>query len=289
MSVERPRSVNLALGGGAARGIAHVGVLKGLAEDGIEIAGVAGTSMGSIVGALTTLGLDPNEIEAVFDEMDWQTVGGVLVRSVIGTAFHDLLREILGPGTIESLSLPFGAVCCDIETGEQIVLSRGSLADSVRASSAIPGILSPMRLSGRTLVDGAVVEPVPIGAAAGLGDPPVLAVNVLRPPIPQVSPVRPMPRTHSRGVTSALRDRLDRWLRQQPQAGGAANDELPNRWETVMRSFHIMQYQLAASRHTTAQVIEPEVGRFGWFDFHRATEIVDEGYRAYRRHFPRGS
>ena len=134
MSVERLDSVILALGGGAARGLAHIGVLRGLAEDGVEVSGIAGTSMGSIIGALAAGGLDPDEVEAIFDEMDWQSVGSILLRSVVGEAFHDLLREVLGRGKIEALKVPFRVVCCDLDTGEQVVLSTGDIVDAVLAS-----------------------------------------------------------------------------------------------------------------------------------------------------------
>jgi NTE family protein len=279
--------VILALGGGAARGLAHIGILRGLAEDGVELAGVAGTSMGSIVGALAAQGLRPDEISDLFEGMDWPTVSRILLRSVVGSAFHELLREILGDGDIEALGMPFAAVCCDLDTGEEVVVRQGGIADAVRASSAIPGVLSPLRLGGRNLVDGAVVEPLPIAAAAGLGPHRVLAVNVLRPPVSAAIAPRPLRRPRRRGVRSAVRDRVDRWLLRQPGAGAVAADDAPGRLEAVMRSFHIMQYRLAAAAYPGAAAIEPEVGRFGWFDFPRAAEIVDEGYRAYRARFPR--
>jgi NTE family protein len=220
--------------------------------------------------------------------MDWPSVGSILLRSVVGSAFHELLHETLGGGVIEALTLPFAAVCCDLDTGEPVVLREGSIADAVRASSAIPGILSPLRLGGRNLVDGAVVEPLPIAAAAELGTHRVLAVNVLKPPASRAITPRPLPRPRRKGVRSAVRDRVERWLLRQPRGGTAVRDDAPNRLETVMRSFHVMQYRLAAAAYPDAGAIEPEVGRFGWFDFARVAEIVDEGYRAYRARFPRG-
>ena len=282
-----PTVVNLALGGGAARGLAHIGVLRGLAEDGVGINGIAGTSMGSIIGALSAQGLDPDEIEGVFDAIDWPKVGSVLAGSVLGSAFYDLLTEIIGRGNIEDLPRPFAAICCDLDTGEEVVLRRGLVAEAVRASSAIPGLLSSFRISGRNLVDGAVIEPVPVHAAAALGPEPVLAVNVLKPPAPNLKSVHPLPRRSRRGVRSVVRDRFEGWLRDHPRGGIVVDGDLPGRWEAVMRSFHIMQYQLAAARHRSDDIIEPEVGRFGWFDFQKVSEIVDEGYRAYRRRYAR--
>lgn len=285
MPRQQRQPVILALGGGAARGLAHVGILRGLAEDGVEVAGVAGTSMGSIIGALTAQRIAFDEICDLFEEIDWPSMGRILLGSVVGSAFHDLLRETLGDARIEKLPLPFAAVCCDLDTGAPVVLRSGSVADAVRASSAIPGILSPLRLGGRTLVDGAVVEPLPLAAATGLGPHPVLAVNVLRPPTSSAVAPRPLPTRSRRGIRSAIRARIDRWILRQPRSVPGARADVPNRWEAVMRSFHIMQYQLAASKYPDGEAIEPEVGRFGWFEFHRVAEIVDEGYRAYRGRF----
>jgi NTE family protein len=242
---DEKNQVILALGGGAARGLAHIGVLRGLEEDGIPVAGIAGTSMGAIVGALHAQGLGADEIEGLFDEVDWQTLGRIMVRSVIGTAFHDLLRETLGTGLIQELGVPFAAVCCDLDTGDRVVLCSGSIADAVRASSAIPGILTPLRVGGRTLVDGAIVEPVPVTVARTLGDGRVLPVNVLRPPKPDedITTVHSLPRLGNRG--SDLVARLHRWLRRQPDHDRRLDGDLPSRWEAVVRSFHMMQYQLA--------------------------------------------
>jgi NTE family protein len=275
-------TVVLALGGGAARGLAHVGVLRGLEEDGVEVAGVAGTSMGAIVGAMFAQGLSADEIEGVFEEIDWPTLGRIMLRSVVGTAFHDLLRETLGRGTIENLRIPFSAVCCDLDTGERVVLRSGRIADAVRASSSIPGIISPLQHDGRTLVDGVVVEPVPIAAAEELGRAPVLAVNVLRPSRTDDDQAPLEEPRRGRGVSSAVFDRLDRWLRSHRNRDQGGDPSRHTRWEVVMRSFHIMAYRLASSGCPPATMIEPEVGRFGWFDFPRAPDIIALGYRAYR-------
>ena len=275
--------VLLALGGGAARGLAHIGVLRGLEEDGIEVVGIAGTSMGSLVGALAASGVDADGIEGVFRTVDWTTLGRIMLGSMVGEAFHDLLRDTLGSGSIENLRIPFAAVCCDIETGEEVVLRKGSIADAVRASSAIPGFLAPFRIGGKTLVDGVVVEPVPVSAARNLGVAPVVPVNVLRPP----EPGQPTTFVHSppgsRSVRSAVLARVERWLRRRAEGGGAGHADVPGRREVVMRSFLIMQYHLAASICEPVPMIEPDVGRFGWFDFAKVRGIVDEGYHAYRR------
>ncbi len=280
--------VILALGGGAARGAAHVGILKGMEEDGIEVAAVAGTSMGAIVGAMLAEGLSAEEMAEVFNAVNSLAVGRILVRSLLGNAFHELLLEILGRGDIEALTMPYCAVCCDLDSGEELVLREGSVADAARASAAIPGVLSPMRIGGRTLIDGGMVNPVPTTAAHTLGGAPVLGVNVLRPSSPgekpagREGPQNPSPRR------SALVERLEGWVRRtirQENGGEPSMEEvLPGRWEVMERGYNILQYRLAVAMCGGEETIEPDVGRFGWFDFQHSATIIEEGYRAWRRY-----
>jgi len=274
--------VALALGGGAAKGLAHVGVLRGLEEDGVEVAAVAGTSMGSIVGALAARGMSAGEMTAFFTAVDWARLGWIMVRSPGGGAFRDLVRETIGESPIEDLETPFAAVCCDLATGDEVVLRRGSLERAVRASSAIPGILPPVVVDGRTLVDGAMVTPVPLAAASSLSDAPVLAVNVLRPPAPGSSPKPTADRMLAAAAPAVLLNRVDGLLQRYRRRFRHRRPDLPGRLEVLMRSSHIMQYNLSRMCNRATQAIEPEVGRFDWFDFQLAGEIMDEGYRAYR-------
>jgi len=279
MAVKR---VALALGGGAAKGLAHVGVLRGIEEDGIEVAAIAGTSMGSIVGALYARGMGGTEMEAFFGSVDWARLGRIMLRSPGGAAFQDLLRETLGLEPIEDLAIPFATVCCNLESGEEVVIRRGGLADAVLASSSIPGILPPSIIDGRTLVDGAMVTPVPVASAEEMVSAPVLAVNVLRPPSSghAIKPV--VKRFLESAAPIQLLNHVETFLDSHPLPIGRRKPDFPNRLEVVMRSFHIMQYNLAKQGRQASTCVEPEVGGFGWFEFERAREIMAEGYRAYR-------
>jgi NTE family protein len=276
------KRVSLALGGGAAKGLAHVGVLRGLEEDGIGVAAIAGTSMGSIVGALYARGMSGSAMEAFFGSVDWARLGRIMLRSPGGAAFHDLLRETLGNEPIESLGLQFAAVCCNLENGEEVVLRRGGLADAVLASSSIPGILPPSMIDGQTLVDGAMVTPVPVASAEEMTSVPVLAVNVLRPPS-SARAIKPVVKRLLEGAApTQLLSRVEAFLNDHPLPVGRRKPDFPNRLEVVMRSFHIMQYNLAKQVKAASTIVEPEVGDIGWFEFERAREIMAEGYRAYR-------
>ena len=270
------------MGGGAAKGLAHVGVLRGIEEDGIKVAAIAGTSMGSIVGALYARGMNGAEMETFFSSVDWARLGRIMLRSPGGSAFHDLLRESLGTGPIEALAIPFATVCCNLENGEEVVLRRGSLADAVLASSAIPGILPPLLVDGQTLVDGAMVVPVPVAPAGELFSAPVLAVNVLRPPSSSHTMKPVVKRLLEGAAPIQLLNRVEAFLDNHPLPTLRRKPDFPNRLEVVMRSFHVMQYNLAKQGKQASTIVEPEVGGIGWFEFERAREIMAEGYRAYR-------
>jgi NTE family protein len=276
------KRVALALGGGAAKGLAHVGVLRGLEEDDIEVAAIAGTSMGSIVGALYARGMRGTEMEAFFGSIDWTRLGRIMVRSPGGAAFRDLLRETLGLEPIEDLAIPFATVSCNLETGEEVVLRRGCLADAVLASSSIPGILPPFMIDGQTLVDGAIVTPVPVVSAGKLFSAPVLAVNVLRPPASGHT-IKPVVKRLLEGTAPIqLLNHVEAFLNRHPLSTVRRKPDFPSRLDVVMRSFHVMQYNLAKRGERASKTVEPEVGSIGWFEFERAREIMAEGYRAYR-------
>ena len=274
--------IALALGGGAAKGLAHVGVLRGLEEDGIEVAGIAGTSMGSIVGALSAHGLTAVEMAGFFTAVDWGRLGWIMARSPGGAAFRDLVRETIGSALIEDLPVPFAAVCCDLANGDEVVLRQGPLEEAVRASSAIPGILPQVEIGGRTLMDGAMVTPVPVAAAGSLSEAPSLAVNVLRLSAPVSHTRQAVGRLLEAATPTSILERVEGLLGRHRQRLRDRAPMTPNRLDVIMRSTHVMQYNLSRCGGSAANTIEPDLGRFGWFDFHLAPEIIEEGYRAYR-------
>ncbi|MCX2782898.1 patatin-like phospholipase RssA [Microbulbifer thermotolerans] len=176
--------IGIALGSGAAKGFSHIGVLKALEQMGIFPHVVAGTSMGAFVGAAYTAGklaaledwvrrLDNWQVFSLLD-INWTLNGGVLGGRKPFNAFFDNIDCKL----IEELPLPFTAVATDLHSGQEIWLQSGNLRDAVSASCAIPGLLSPKRLSGRWLVDGAVVNPIPVDVCRAMGATRVIAVDV---------------------------------------------------------------------------------------------------------------
>ena len=181
----RPPRIGLALGGGAARGFAHIGVIQVLEEAGIRPTLVVGTSAGSLVAALYASGKTGAELGTLADAMDetaftdWSYPGRGLIR---GEALAKFVRDNTGGLTIEQLRLPLGIVATDLENGQPILFQRGDVGTAVRASSAVPAVFQPVRIGAREYVDGGLVAPVPVRFAKQMGAELVIAVDISAPP-----------------------------------------------------------------------------------------------------------
>ena len=181
----RPPRIGLALGGGAARGFAHIGVIQVLEEAGIQPDLVVGTSAGSLVAALYAAGRPGTELARValaMDESaitDWSFPGRGLIR---GEALARYVREQTGGKTIEQLPLPLGIVATDLDSGLPMLFQRGDVGMAVRASSAVPAVFQPVKIGSREYVDGGLVSPVPVRFARQMGAELVIAVDISSPP-----------------------------------------------------------------------------------------------------------
>lgn len=178
----RHRKTGLALGGGAVLGAAHVGVLKALEERGIAVDHVAGTSIGSLIGALYAFGKTPAEIEQISKELRWLDISE-LSLSKLGLMSNkrmaDMIIEHIGDRNIEQADIPLSIVTADITTGERVTLTSGSVAEAVRASTCIPGIFIPVEWEDRLLVDGGVVQNVPLSPLKEAGANYIIGVELL--------------------------------------------------------------------------------------------------------------
>jgi len=185
--------ISLALGGGGAKGNAHIGVLRRLEKEGFKIRSLAGTSYGGLVGIFYAAGYSPNQIQALFESVDQNDLYGRAPQdgpSLLGLAgVRQLLEKELGNKTFNDLRIPCAVTAVDINSGAEIILSEGKLSDAVLATIALPGIFPVQRINGWDLVDGGVLNPVPVSVARGLSpDLPVVAV-VLNDPMEK--PIRP--------------------------------------------------------------------------------------------------
>ena len=173
--------IGLALGGGAAKGFAHIGVIKMLEASGIHPDVVAGTSAGSVVGALYASGMDAFQMQQVAFGLDETKIRDVRLFSgglVQGKALEDYVNLLVNHQPIERLKLPFAAVATELETGQRTVFVRGNTGQAVRASSSVPGVFEPVAIRGKHYVDGGVVSPIPVDAARQLGADFVIAVDI---------------------------------------------------------------------------------------------------------------
>jgi len=177
----QPVRIGLALGGGAAKGFAHIGVIKMLEANGIRADVVAGTSAGSVVGALYASGMDPFQMQERAVALDESSIRDVRLFSgglVQGVALQNYVNQEVGNRTLERMRIPFAAVATRLETGDRIVFVRGNTGQAVRASSSVPGVFEPVKIGDRHYVDGGVVSPVPVDAARQLGADLVIAVDI---------------------------------------------------------------------------------------------------------------
>jgi NTE family protein len=287
-------TIGIALGGGAARGFAHIGVLRRLLAGGIVPDVVVGTSIGAVVGACYIAGhLD--ELE------DWAR--GLTRRSVLGYLDISLggsglitggrlakrLEETLGRRLIEDLPGRFAAIATELYTGHEIWLTRGRLVEAVRASYALPGIFMPVRLGGRWLVDGALVNPVPVSAARSLGARVVIAVNVNADVLGHGSTIADHGSDeHDEEALRQNRDRptgLSRIFRPEHLLTRHffGTPGQPGMSSVMIDAFNVMQDRVTRSRlagDPPDVLIHPRFGDIGLFDFHRAKDAIAIGEHA---------
>lgn len=174
-------TLGLALGGGAVLGFAHVGLLEAFHEAGIEVDRIAGTSAGAIVAALHAFGVKPSRARELLSPLTWRKISGFSRNSMgllSSEPMAELLDEELGDVRIEDAMIPLAIVAADIHTGDRVVLTEGPVGKAVRASAAIPGIYTPVEIDGRTLVDGGIVENVPVQTVRDLGADVVVAATL---------------------------------------------------------------------------------------------------------------
>ncbi|PWW82280.1 patatin [Prosthecochloris marina] len=180
--MDKKASIGLALGGGAVLGAAHVGVLRALDELAIEVHALSGTSIGSFIASLRAFGMGWREIENIALDLDWLDLSGLTLSQfglLSNKKFGRIVRKLLGKRRIEEASVPLAIVATDIGSGEKIVLKQGDVAEAVMASSCIPAVFKPVEISERMLVDGVLMENVPLSPLLELGRRPFVCVDLM--------------------------------------------------------------------------------------------------------------
>jgi NTE family protein len=274
-------TVGVAVGGGAAFGIAHVGVFRVFEEAGIPVDVLAGTSMGSIVALgyaagirspeMTEIARHIGNVRKMLSALDFTiTKPGLLAGNRVVEIFGPLLGEIQ---TFEQLILPCQVVATDIRSGERVVIGSERLDAAFRASTSIPMLMTPVSRNGRVLVDGGLVDPVPAELVSEMGAEVCIAVNVV-PPLQE-------------GVETilSLAYRRANALNPLSYLGGAR--DLPNTFDVVMNSIQTLQHKLGNFKAISADVrINPDLAEYTWIEFYRAEEIIERGVEAAERAVP---
>jgi len=289
------QGIVLALGGGGARALAHIGVLEALADADIPVRGIAGTSVGAEVGAFHAAGVSIQAMKDLSMSLDWIATMRLFTPDFSegslssGKTIYKFLKPYLDDKLIEDQQCGFAAIAADLENGEQVVINSGSLIDAVRASMSFPGLISPARIDGHMLVDGGLVNPVPFDVARNLFGGPVLAVATHG--IPERRPFEESGPEWQERLQELIHSS---WLQNWPQIGEwlkGFND--PQEKVAVLKNTGfgsvLNQSQLISEnmlmqlrqRLTPPDILlMPQVHDIGMLEFYRGKDAVQAGYQA---------
>ncbi len=308
--------IGLALGSGAARGLAHIGIIKALKEKKINVDVMAGSSMGALVGACYAREAKITDLEEVVLKTDWKQLVHLLdpnpvllFKGIIhGQRVKELLAALTGDIKFKDLKIPLAVVATDVDTGEEVIIKEGSVVEAVRASISIPAIIMPVKLKGRFLVDGGMVNPVPVSVVRDMGATFVIACNTVHKPrrrklfgaAKKQKPLLAVLKSRTKNRTlEALnnkinelilenRDRLDSLHKFiaafRTKIYGKAqkiDPDAPSVFDAVIQAIYAMEYEIAKLKMKDADlVITPDIGQIAAFEFYRGREVISKGYRA---------
>ena len=274
--IETPRKIALVLGGGGARGLSHIGVIKRLEEEGIVPEVIVGTSIGALIGGAYASGMGVAAMEKVVAATDLLAVAkifrpGIPLSGIVdGGRVEKLLKDHIGSRSIESLPLAFRAVATDLISGEDVVFDRGPLVDAILASIAIPVLFKPVCRHGRYVVDGGLSNPLPVSVAHRLSAAPSVAVNV------SPDPAR---------VGEVSRSRRDSKIRKLGKFAPAGlklpSAAAPTLLDVFLQTVTISTYNLILMRLEQERprlIVSPDIAEFGMLEFHHGPEIMRRGY-----------
>jgi len=307
----KKKKIGLALGSGSARGWSHIGVIRALEERGIYPEIICGTSVGSIVAAAYASN-QLDDLEAWVETLEWKDIvgfmdfnfkgGGGLFK---GKKLFDYMKERFGESDISALPKKFGAIATDVETGLEVWLRSGKLLSAARASISLPAIFTPVLRDGRWLVDGGLVNPVPVSLCRAMGAEYIIAIDLntdlLDPSEPACqsssddSSQSTVPEDNSDqsptkepSFWTATKERITSnfWGKDLKDSLEKEKDERPSMIEVISKSINIMQIRITRSRMAGDPpdvLITPKLGYMGLMEFHRAKEAIEEGKASVER------
>ncbi len=318
---ERPK-IGLALSGGAARGLAHIGVLKALEEESIPIDMISGTNAGALVGACYAKEGRASVLEEIALGIDWKKTARLFDLNLLllwkgfvhGEKAKSFLSSLIGDVKFEDLEIPLTVVATDVESMERVVIKEGSVTEAVRASISMPVIFTPVQWGDRFLIDGGVVNPMPVDIVRDMGAEVVIAVNTLSISQDLVKRGRPEERknkgkprsqlesTHLSVVKKRINslvhqnrdkikvfDELSNMAKTKIYIGrGKIDPKTPSIFDVLMQTIHTMECEIVKLSLKSADiVINPDVSHIGTFGFYKGEEAISQGYKAAKDILPR--
>lgn len=312
--MKRKPRLALVLGSGAARGLAHIGVIKALTEARIFPDIVVGSSIGALIGALFCKDGNISFAEEIVRSMDFKKLMSLVDPNLImirrglvdGKKVKKLLLTLLGNITFSHLKIPLIVVATNLETGEEVPIENGSVVESVRASISIPVAFTPIRMGNKILIDGGVSNPVPVNIAKKIGAKKIIAVNVSYNiyKFEKINPRFTAPKLSSTNpkITSLL-NKIETMSKECRERANFFKDlrtfvrnilykkerktKIPGIIETALQSFYIMGYHLAQKSAMPADIIIiPPLHHISTFDFYKGAECIDIGYNTTKNLIP---
>lgn len=296
MTFKQKKKIGLALGSGAARGLAHIGVLKVLEREGLSVDCISGSSIGAVIGALYASGVPVTQMEEVACGVNWaqlaRLIDPILPTSglIDGRKVSAFFNELLPARTFEELSIPLAVTATDVESGEALTIRRGDLHEALRAAISFPGIFTPVAFDGRFLIDGGVSNPVPIDIVRELGAEVTVGVCTI-PLVDKRSTETYFPRPKEDVPTGKIKSwftahSLEEKLRELWPRGnnnGNAIRRPPNIFRIFAQSVVIMENEIATLRLGQNHIdllIRPQLGDITLLEFNKAREAIKAGEQA---------
>ncbi len=307
------KKIGLALGSGAARGLAHIGVLKALKEKDVPVEVIAGSSMGALVGACYARWGEIGSLEEIVLKTDWKQLArladpnvALLFKGVIyGKKVKELLKTLIGDVEFKDLLMPLAVVATDVNTGEEVIIREGSVIEAVGASIAIPGIFMAVKFKNRFLMDGGIVNPLPVKIVKDMGANFVIACNVIN-KYQRKKPPAPAPKKKPSSVSlpgsvtmEALNDKINKLIQENKdrvenfqrlidaftakflKGTPRIDPDTPNIFDAILQALYTMEYEIASLKEKEANIIiSPKTGCIDVLEFYRGKEAILEGYKA---------
>ena len=299
------KKIGLALGSGSAKGLAHIGVLKVIDEEKIPIDFIAGTSIGALIGVVYASGLSTGEMEEIALNIDKKQITSFFTPTipysglVEGKRITEFIKSIIGNPNIEDLKIPFAAIATNVLNGRKVMITKGSAVEAVRASISIPGIFTPCKHNGDFLVDGGLVDPVPVNCVRDMGADYIIGVNVV--PLPEKKTNKLMMKGEEKKLATVpvnsklVNTRLSKFIKpvksvmQNPflTLTGKLKTmrESPSIFTIILQTIAIIEQQIMNLQLKNLRpdiLIEPQVGFIKPLEFYRSKEAIAVGERTAR-------